>query len=125
MILTPEPERQHKICMFKQIFNFLKGHRYSPSINSQNSVDGDGRDDDKATASEAIVQERPAESIPGPKRRAKDLLAEYGVKRVKSQDDVNRIFWEMATRRMPITKNIANAIRIVITSGILNHPTCF
>ena len=103
-----------KTSMFKQIINFLKGPNNSPTSNIQNPVVEERQNDDKANVPESTIQESPVDSKPGPRRRAKDLLAEYGIKRIKSQDDVNRIFWEMATRRMPVAKDIANAVRIVI-----------
>ena len=49
-----------------------------------------------------------------PRRIAKEYLAQYGIGAIRSQDDINRIFWEMAVRRLPISKQMTNAIRILI-----------
>jgi len=106
--------------MIEKIMNLLNGHKDSPTAKSQNAADGDRqKDDDKATAPEPAVEESDVEQKVSARRRAKDFLAEYGIKEIKSQDDVNKIFWEMATRRRPITNDIANAVHIVICDNRL------
>ncbi len=80
------------------------------TVTQENNAETAAQEND----AETVTQENNAGSGPGPRRRAKELLAEYGIGRIRSQDDVNRMFWEMATRRMIITKTIATAVRIVV-----------
>ncbi len=59
-------------------------------------------------------QEEPPKKIRHPKRKARLLLSKYGFDGIYTQDDVNRVFWEMAIRRKPMTKNIIDAVHIMI-----------
>lgn len=101
--------------MLKRILNFLRGNGLKTESDKNALI--------KRQYSEAKdEQEQQSDSFednvspvsPGPRRRAKDFLAQYGIGQIRTQDDVNRIFWEMAARRLPISKQFANAVRIVI-----------
>lgn len=75
----------------------------------------------KAISADEPVAERTQDShqTVSPRRRAKDFLKENGIGEVRTQGDINRIFWEMAARRMPVSKQMANAVRIVICNNWL------
>ena len=54
-----------------------------------------------------------------PRQRAKRFLADNGIEKIQTHDDVNKIFWEMSIRRKPVSKRLANAVHIVICDNRL------
>ena len=55
----------------------------------------------------------------GARKKAKEFLATLGITSLESTDDINKIFWEMAIRRKPVSNKVRDAVRIALTSDRL------
>lgn len=104
--------------LIMQVLNFLQGRGYK-TVTAECA-------DDAVKKCEAVVEDVPVakdtqESLPtaSPRSKARDFLKENGIGEIRTQDDVNRIFWEMAARRLPVSKQMANAVRIVVCDNRL------
>ncbi len=91
------------VRIWKRIFSFMHGRGYKTTDVVQ-----------EVQKEPMKKQEEPIQKVRHPKRKARLLLSKYGIDGIYTQDDVNRIFWEMAIRRKPMTKNIINAVHIMI-----------
>lgn len=61
----------------------------------------------------------------GARKKAREFLATLGITSFESTDDINKIFWEMAIRRKPVSNRVRDAVRIALTSDrlmkVFNH----
>ena len=61
----------------------------------------------------------------GARKKAREYLATLGITSFESTDDINKIFWEMAIRRKPVSNRVRDAVRIALTSDrlmkVFNH----
>ena len=97
--------------MWKQVISFLRGRGIKTS---------DFKDEQRITLEQQSQKEsKNKDSVRHPRRKAKKLLQNYGIKDIHSQDDINWLFWTLAFRRKPINRNIANAVRILICDNRL------
>lgn len=63
---------------------------------------------------------RPAEKEPasdGDIREAQEVLSEIGFNSIATIEDVNKLLWELAMRRIPVTKSMRSAVEILITDA--------
>ncbi len=65
------------------------------------------------------LEEKPKVMDPIALEKAKVLLEKYGINKIETTDDLDRIFWELAIRRKVISKPIKTAIPTVITNDRL------
>ena len=61
----------------------------------------------------------------GARKQAREFLATLGINSLESTDDINKIFWEMAVRRKPVSNKVRDAVRIALSSDrlrkVFNH----
>ena len=100
------------VTIGKGIINLLRGSGYK-TVNDVAPVDN-------YTPIQPKSQEEALQKpVRHPRRKARLLLARYGIGDILTQDDVNKIFWEMAICRKPVPKNVINAIHVTIDDNKL------
>ena len=63
---------------------------------------------------------RPAEKEPasdGDIQEAQEVLSEIGFNSIATIEDVNKLLWELAMRRIPVTKSMRSAVETLITDA--------
>lgn len=100
------------VTIGKGIINLLRGRGYK----SVNAVAPIGIYTPIQPKSQEEAPQRP---VRHPRRKARLLLARYGIGDILTQDDVNKIFWEMSIRRKPVPKNVINAVHVTIDDNKL------
>lgn len=101
------------MALWKQVINFLRRREYKTE---EVRTEGIPALCQTERAEQAEELQKP---VRHPKRKARLLLARYGIEKIYTQDDVNRIFWEMALRRKPMNKDVVHAVHVTICDNRL------
>ena len=98
------------MTLAKQIFNLILGRGYK-TVDVQETT--------QAITQAKTQDEEPEKPVRHPRRKARLLLAKYGIKELYTHDDINKLFWEMAIHRKPVPKNVINAVHVTIDDNKL------
>lgn len=105
----------HLVTIAKRIANVIRGRGYK-TVNAVAQVDYYKPINPKA---QTKGHQKP---VRHPRRKARLLLAKYGIEDIITKDDVDRMFWEMAIRHKSMTKSVINAIHITIDdNNLMNY----
>lgn len=102
--------------ILKSITRFLLERVISETSTKQEAMADDALQEQEASGTDLPDNDPPSEDA---KQSAGKFLAKYGIKQVGSQDDADRVLWEMAVHHKKIDGRLAESLRVIISDDQL------